>query len=83
MVFDHPGIHRSIVLDGPKFSVFLLDKEEGCCVGAFRWLDRSSCGVLFEELGELPLLGLGEADGFADEGCWGTWFQLDGMVPGP
>ena len=61
-----------VVLNGSEFPVFLLDEEEGCCVGAFQGLDRSSCGVFFEELGEFSLLGPGEADGFADEGCWSS-----------
>ncbi len=73
-VFDRPGVYWLVVLDGPKFSIFLLDKEEGCGVGAFRWLDRSSSGVFFEELGEFSLLSTGQTDGFADEGRWGSGF---------
>ena len=39
--------------------------------------------MFFEELGELSLFGSGEADGFADESCWGPGFQVDGVVLGP
>ena len=46
-------------------------------------MDGSAGGVLFEELGELPLFGPGEMDGFANEGCQGARFQFDGVVPSP
>ena len=72
MVFDRPGVHWSVILHRSEFSVFLLDEEEGGCVGAFRWLDGSAGSVFFEELGEFSLLGSGEVDGFADEGCRGS-----------
>ncbi len=48
---DRPGVYWSIVLDGSEFSILLFDEEEGCCVGAFRWLDGSAGSVLFQELG--------------------------------
>ncbi len=73
-VFNRPGVYWSVVLDRSEFSVFLFDEEEGRGVGAFRWLDGSAGGVFFEELGELPLFGSGEVDGFADESCWGPGF---------
>ena len=61
-------------LDGPEFSVFLFDEEEGRGVGAFRRLDSSAGSVFFEEFGELPLFGPGKADGFADESRWCAGF---------
>ncbi len=39
--------------------------------------------MFFEELGEFSLFGLGETDGFADEGRWCSGFKLDGVIPGP
>ena len=83
MVLDRPGVHWSIVLDGSEFSVLFLDEEEGRSVGAFGWLDSSSGSVLFEEGGEFSLFSLGEMDGLADEGCRGSRFEVDGVVPGP
>ncbi len=34
-VFDHPGVYRTIVLDGSEFAVLLFDEEEGCSVRTF------------------------------------------------
>ena len=69
-------------MDWSELPIFLFNEEEGRGIGAFGWLDGSSGGVFFEEFGKFSLFGLGEADGFADEGCRGSGLEVNGVVPG-
>jgi hypothetical protein len=51
-VSDSPCVDQAIVLYGAEVAVFLFDVEESSLVRAFRWSDRPSSEVFFDELPE-------------------------------
>jgi hypothetical protein len=64
-----------------ELSVFLLDEEEGCSVGAFGWANVTFLHVLLDEFFQLLLFELSEGIDFSGYGTRGVGFEFNGMVP--
>ena len=76
-----PFINLPIVLHWPELSVFLFDKEEGRCVGAFRRFDVSLFQMFVHEFGECFLFCLGQGVDLSRDCRGGSVFEFNCMIP--
>jgi hypothetical protein len=82
-VLDGPLIDASVILNWVKLSIFLLDKEERRCVGAFGQSNVALLEVLLHKFLQLFLFELSEGVNFSGYGAWGVGLEFDGMIPDP
>jgi hypothetical protein len=68
-------------LDRAKFSIFLLDEEEGGGIRTFGQVNVAFLHVFLHEFLQFFLLELGEGIDLSRDGARGVRFEFDGVVP--